>query len=315
MTEFVTENYPEKNTAVALGVFDGVHRGHRAVLCETADSGGLEPWVFTFSEKSLPSGKAGTLRLEPPEVKFGIMKNCGIAHVFAPDFADVKDFSGEDFVKTVLYEKMHCRKIVCGTDFRFGNRASCGIEEMKVFCAELGIKCVPVEKLREGGEIISSTAIRAAAENGDMEKVELFSGYPFCIERQVRGGKELGRKHGLPTINQSFADGYIIPKFGVYASVCCLEGKFYPAVTNIGVKPTVSDENIPGAETNIIGFAGDLYGKSVPVFLLHYMRGEKTFSSEDELFLQIAADRNSAEDTCREWIASRGEKTAKLLGI
>lgn len=315
MNEFVTETFPEKDTAVALGVFDGVHRGHRAVLSETAASGGLEPWVFTFSEKNLPSGKAGALRLEPPEVRFGIMKNCGIRHIYAPDFADVKDYSGGDFVKTVLYGKLRCRKIVCGTDFRFGKKASCGIAELQEFCKELGIECVPIEKLKEGGEIISSTAIRAAAESGDMEKVELFSGYPFCIERQVSGGKELGRKHGLPTINQSFAPGYIIPKFGVYVSVCRLGGKYYPSVTDIGVKPTVSSENIPGAETNIIGFEGDLYGKNVPVFLLCYMREERTFSSEDELFKRIAADRETAESLSEKWIAKRGEASAKLLGI
>ena len=93
--EFITTEFPENSTAVALGVFDGVHRGHREVLRHAVGSEGLEPWVFTFSEKSLPTGKMGARRLEPPEIKFSIMKACGIRHVFAPDFGEVKGLSGE----------------------------------------------------------------------------------------------------------------------------------------------------------------------------------------------------------------------------
>ncbi len=311
----MTNELPERETAVALGVFDGVHRGHRAVLREAVSSGGLEPWVFTFSEKSLPTGKEGAKRLEPPELKFSIMKKCGIAHVYAPDFSDVKDLSGEDFVKGILAERLRCKKVVCGTDFRFGSRASCGAAEMKELCKEQGIECRIVDKVFDGGAAVSSTRIRAAAERGDMETVSRLSGYPFCIEKEIVGGKHLGRKFDLPTMNQIFDEGYMIPKYGVYVSSAYIDGEFYPAVTNIGVKPTVSEEKTPGAETNVIGFSGDLYGKTVFVFLLSFVRDEMVFKSREELFARIAFDRANAETGASDWIKKHGKETIELLGI
>lgn len=315
MEEFITTMLPEKETAVALGVFDGVHRGHREVLKNAVESEGLEPWVFTFSEKSLPTGKSGAKRIEPPEIKYSIIKTCGIAHVYAPDFSDVKDFSGEEFVKEILVEKLRCKKVVCGTDYRFGHKASCGAKEMQELCEKYGMEFCPVDKVFDKGEAISSTRIRAAAENADMKEVELLAGYPFCIETEIIGGKKLGREFGLPTINQPLAEGYIIPKFGVYVSAAYVDGKFYPAVTNVGVKPTVSEENIPAAETNIIGVDKELYGKKVPVFLIDYVREEKVFDSKEELFERIALDRDNAERVSLCWIENRGEDIKKLLGF
>ncbi len=212
-------------TAVALGIFDGVHIGHRAVLKEAANSGDLEPWVFTFSEESISKAKRGAVRLEPPCVKFNIMKSCGIAHVYAPDFDEVKGLSGEEFVRKVLVEHLKCRKVVCGTDFRFGERAACGAEDMKRLCAEFGMECAVIEKLYDGGEAISSTRIREAAAKGDMQTVERLCGYPFCIENTVVAGEHLGREYGLPTINQGFGGGYVITLNAVYVSAGYVYGK------------------------------------------------------------------------------------------
>ena len=313
--EFITTEFPKNDTAVALGVFDGVHRGHREVLRRTAASKGLEPWVFTFSEKSLPTGKQGAKRLEPPEVKFGIMRSCGIAHVYAPDFGDVKGLSGEEFVRDILIGKLRCKKVFCGTDYRFGKMASCGIKEMAEFCEKYGISYCFIDKVYDKGEAISSTRIRAAAEKGDMQEVELLAGYPFCVETEVVKGTEHGRKFDLPTINQPMREDYIIPKFGVYVSASYIDGKFYPSVTNIGVKPTVSDKNIPAAETNIIGINRDLYGMKIPVFLIDFVREEMVFSDKEELFARIALDRSNAERFALRWIRTKGEETVKLLGI
>ena len=314
-SDFVTAKIPERPTAVALGVFDGVHRGHRAVLKEAVSSGELEPWVFTFSEKSMPTGKSGAKRLEPPRLKYGIMKKCGIAHVYAPDFAEMKDLSGEEFFRKVLIEHLRCKKVVCGTDFRFGSRASCGAKEMTEFCEKYGIECRLIEKVFDGGEEISSTRIRAAAERGDMAEVSRLAGYPFCIEKEIVGGKHLGREFDLPTMNQHFDEGYIIPKFGVYVSAAYIDGKYYPAVTNVGVKPTVSDGKVPGAETNVIGLSEDLYGKTVLVFLLGFVREEMVFDSREALFERIAFDRANAEAGAAQWIRDHGAETVEILGI
>lgn len=314
-TEFLTTEMPKKPTAVALGVFDGVHRGHRAVLKEASRLDYLEPWVFTFSERSLPAGKQGARRLEPAEIKYSIMKKCGIAHVYAPDFEEVRELSGEEFVKKILVEHLRCRKVVCGTDFRFGKNAACGAAEMQELCGRYGIECCLIDKLYEDGAVISSTRIREACENGDMKAVRKLCGYPFCVRKEVVPGKHLGREFGLPTINQGFDEGYIIPKFGVYVSAAYVDGKLYPAVTNVGVKPTVSAEGVPVVETNIIGLFGDLYGKTVTVFLLEYVREEMIFEDKEALFERIALDRKNAEKTAKVWIEGSGAETLRLLGI
>lgn len=311
---FLTEIPAEKETAVALGVFDGVHIGHRAVIKEAVNSPNLEPWVFTFAEDSIPKAKNGAVRIEPAKVKFNIMKKCGIAHVYAPDFDEVKNLSGEEFVQKVLVEHLKCRKVVCGTDFRFGRLAAWGAEDMQQLCDEFGMECCIIDKLYDDGEAISSTRIRAAAAQGEMETVQRLCGYPFCIENTVVSGKRLGRKHGLPTINQGFEEGYVIPRYGVYVSAVFTDGGFYPAVTNVGVKPTVSDEGIPVAETNLIGFFGDLYGRDVIVFLLNFMRPEMKFASEKELFDRIATDRDNARTLSEGWIAAFGRETKELFG-
>ena len=315
LEEFLTFAPAQRRTAVALGVFDGVHIGHRAVLHEAANSGDLEPWVFTFAEESISRAKKGAVRLEPPCVKFNIMKKCGIAHVYAPDFAEVCSLSGEEFVRKVLIEHLKCKKVVCGTDFRFGKYAACDAEDMKRFCKEFGMECALIEKLYDGSEAISSTRIRIAAANGDMKTVRRLCGYPFCIENTVMCGKHLGREYGLPTINQGFEEGYVIPKYGVYVSAAYVEGKFYPAVTNVGVKPTVSSDGVPAAETNLIGFSGDLYGKKAFVFLLDLVRPEMKFENREELFARIAFDRDNAKSIAESWIESCGAETAALLGI
>lgn len=314
-TEFVTAEMPKGPTAVALGVFDGVHRGHRAVLKEAARIDYLEPWVFTFSERSLPTGKRGALRLEPGDIKYGLMKKCGIAHVYAPDFDEVKELSGEEFVKKILVDHLRCRKVVCGTDFRFGKNAACGVGDLRTLCEQYGMECSVIEKLYDDGEAISSTRIREACENGDMKTVRRLCGYPFCVRKEVVPGKHLGRQFGLPTINQGFDKGYIIPKFGVYVSAAFVDGKLYPAVTNVGVKPTVSEENVPVMETNIIGLFGDLYGKTVTVFLLEFVREEMVFEDRETLFERIALDRKNAEKGAKLWIEGSGAETLRLLGI
>lgn len=312
---FVTDEIPKKQTSVALGIFDGVHRGHRMVLKETAKDRNFEPWVFTFSESALPTGKKDVLRLEPAEFRYRMMKRCGISHVYAPDFCDIKDFSGEEFFEKILIGHLKCGKVVCGTDFRFGKMASCGVKELKELCGSRGIECVVVDKLLDNGKEISSTRIREAIEKGDTEDFIRLCGYPFCIEKEVVEGKHLGREYSLPTINQAFDKGYIIPRFGVYVSAAYIDGKFYPAVTNIGVNPTVSADNTPVSETNIIGISENLYGKKVPVFLIEFMRDEIFFPSKEELFAKISSDRAAAEKTATDWINKHSLETIELLGL
>ena len=312
--DFVTRNVPERPTAVALGVFDGVHKGHRAVLKEATAENYLEPWVFTFSEGDLSAVKKNALQIEPAELKYRIMKKLGIAHIFAPEFSEVKELSGEEFVERVLVSHLKCRRVICGTDFRFGKGASCGAAELAELCKNRGIDCAIVEKLIDGGEAISSTRIRDSIKNGDMETASRLLGYPFCIEKEVVSGKHLGSENGVPTMNQPLSEGFAMPRFGVYVSASLIDGVLYPSVTDVGVKPTVSDENLPFAETNVIGFCKNVYGKRVSVFLLRFLRDEKAFNTKEELFGQILADRETAGSEAADWINKHGSETLRIVG-
>ena len=154
-----------------------------------------------------------------------------------------------------------------------------------------------------GGAPISSTRIRTCIRSGQMEEAQALLGYPYTIDFIVSEGRKLGRRLGFPTINQPYPAGNVLPRFGVYASLAQIDGKSYMGVTNIGVKPTVGDGNAPAAETFVIGYKGELYGRQVPLSLIHFVRPEQKFTSIEDLKEQIARDtqevvrilQNSAE--------------------
>lgn len=300
------------SSAVALGVFDGVHRGHRKVL-EAAAESGFEVWALTFGGNVLPGAKSGEPLLTEPRIKYALMSECGVEHCFALDFDEVKDLSGEEFAERYLRDTFHCKMAFCGSDFRFGKDASCGAGELEELGREYGFHVAVIDKVCDGSEEISSTAIRNAVIGGDMAKAESMLGYPFCIYDMIVEGRHIGSKYSMPTINQKFDEGYIVPHYGVYASAVLIDGKFWPGVTNVGTKPTVSDEGEPCAETNIIGFSADMYGKEVPVFLLDLIRDEQKFESTEALFDQIRVDREKAGNIAVKWINKNGKKITELL--
>lgn len=308
-------NYiPNTTTVVALGAFDGVHRGHREVLTAAAESG-FQAWAFTFSDKTMPKGKEMMPRLTEADIKYALMKECGIEHCYAPDFDDVCDLTGEEFARDILKGTLNCKMAFCGSDFRFGKDAAWGVDDLRKFGDEYGFFVEVVDKVKEGGQPISSTRIRKAVLDGDMEEAEKLLGYPFCIYDEIVEGKRLGRTYEMPTINQKFDGGYIIPKYGVYASAVLIDGKFWPSVTNVGIRPTVDDViPLPDAETNIIGFSEDMYGKTVPVFLLKHLRDEIRFDTLDELFDRIRSDRSEAGDIALKWINKKSAAVKELLG-
>ncbi len=314
MDSFETINRPKGPTSVALGIFDGMHEAHRAVVSSAAKNDeGLEPWVFTFAMDSVPSGKKNSAFLISKEMKYRLMRGCGIAHVFAPSFSDLRDLTAEEFVYNVLAKHLRAKEVCCGYDFRCGKGAVCDTAMLARLCREHGISLTVVGEQDAEGLPISSTRIRAAVAAGDMAEAELLAGYPFVIDSEVVGGNHIGRLHGLATINQPICEGFASPLFGVYASAAFVDGRFWPAVTNVGVKPTVSDADIPAAETHLLGYSGDLYGMRPPVFLLKHMRPEQRFPSQQSLFDQIAADARDAEVISTRWIEERGRDVRKLF--
>lgn len=286
-----------QKTAVALGFFDGVHRGHRQVIekaVELAD-GRFVPAVFTFTmEKTGPAKKQNVGEITTLEQKIRILQSMGVREIYAPDFADFCGLSGEEFVQQILKEKMHAAAVCCGQDFRFGKKASCGAADLRRFCKAEGMECAVLDEVMDGGEAVSSTRVRQAIADGEMEKAAELLGRRYCLDFLVEHGKALGRKLQFPTINQPIPPEMVLPRFGVYATMAAVEGKIYAGVTNVGVRPTVEKGMAPRAETYLIGFSGDLYGRAVPVQFLSFLRPEQKFNSVEALKEQIGKDAVTA---------------------
>lgn len=280
-----------KRTAVALGMFDGVHLGHRAVLelAQKEKENGLLPSIFTFSPKAVlrkSSGAGGFIygHLQ----KLSLLE--GFGGVFSADFKIVKPFTGEDFVQHYLRDMQNAAVVCCGADFRFGRGASCGVDDLRRFGEKYGFEVKTAEDVCIDGMVVSSGEIRRRLIEGDVAGANKLLGRPYFIQGKVVHGAELGRTIGFPTINQTYEEGQLVPKYGVYASRVAVDGQTFSSITNIGIKPSVDYEGSPIVETYIIGFSGDLYGKTVETELLGFIRPERKFDSVEELKMQIAED-------------------------
>lgn len=281
-----------KKSAVALGFFDGVHLGHRAVieLAVKQEKNGLVPSVFTFNPEAVSGRKSDDGYIYSSGEKSELLSECGIDNIFSVSFEEVCNLSGEEFVKKILIDKMNTEFVCCGNDFRFGSSASCGTDDLREFGKRYGFEVRTADDVKSEGEIISSTKIRKFLLDGDVVKAHHFLGRRYTINKEVVHGNHLGNTIGFPTVNQIFDKGQLVPKFGVYASDVCINGNYYKAITNIGMKPTVNYGGMPLAETYIDGFSGDLYGKTIQVNLYEFIRPEQKFASVDELKQQIAED-------------------------
>lgn len=286
-----TDIVPDRKTAVALGLFDGLHRGHRAVIQAALDcaAAGCEPAVFTFNTAA-DFPKRGAQGIITHTLKLAMLKELGISYVYTPDFAGMCAMEPEDFVEQVLLRRLNAGVAVCGEDFRFGRSAQGDSALLGRLCAARGIRLLIVPAVREGGVVISSTLIRELIAEGEIARANQLLGYEFTLLLEVVHGAQLGRTIGFPTINQDLDTNQLIPRLGVYASVTEIGGAEYPSVTNVGVKPTTGQIARPIAETYIIGYDGDLYGRTVPVRLRRFLRGEERFDSLERLKAQIEQD-------------------------
>lgn len=290
---YITEEkcvYPYK-TAVALGLFDGVHRGHQAVISQAVKrkSEDVRPAVFSFKTDTVTSkGHDGRIEmLLTDEAKHRHFEKLGVDYLYSPDFSCFKDMTDEEFVKCVLKDKLNACAAVCGEDFRFGKNAMGDAQRLSKLGEKYGIEVCVVNQLVMNGGAISSTEIRRLIRNGEVSKANEMLGYKYGYTLPVEHGYERGRTWNFPTINQKIPKGLVMPRFGVYCSAVHISGMVYKGVTNIGVKPTVKVDTAPLAETYIIDFEGNLYGKEVKIELFEFVRPEKTFPSFDELKAEI----------------------------
>lgn len=292
---------PEGELAAALGSFDGLHLGHRQVIGNTLSAPGLRPAVITFQQNpSVSLQKKPVPLLTTNEQKLALLEEMGVEVVYLLSFEQIRDMEPEDFVEA-LYRVCRVRALSCGFNFRFGKNGRGDAGLLKELCREKGMELSVTPSVSIAGETVSSTRIRACLEQGDVQQAGQLLGRPFGYDFEVTHGRQLGRTWGTPTINQPFPAGYVLPRFGVYASLVEVEGQKYYGVTNIGVKPTVGSD-CALSETWIPEFSGDLYGKKVPVELLDFIRPERKFDSLDQLKNEILENgvlaRKIAE---REW--------------
>lgn len=289
------KDFSGKKTAVALGMFDGVHLGHRAVFerAESFDEHGAEAAVFTFDSESLGDKHGKSYRyVVPNSLKLDMIRQAGIKNICCADFSELRNYEAEEFVKVVLAGKMNAVKVVCGPDFRFGRGAAGNVDSLRKYGAKYGFEVSTVDPVVVDGNVVSSSRIRELLSEGDVKKANALLGYRYKIKRSVEDGNHIGRTIDFPTINQSFDEGQLIPAYGVYATSVVIDGKQYDGITNIGVKPTVEKECRPLAETHILGFSGDLYGKMLEVSFSDFLRPERKFDSLDALKMQIQIDIN-----------------------
>ena len=291
---------------IALGFFDGVHIGHGALLRRTAERArelGVEPAVFTFDRppKEVVTGQSVALINSPRERQDLIRRLYGIGEVIlAPFDQTMMTTPWEEFITDILVKQYGAVHLVAGHDYHFGHKNAGDPEKLQAKCAELGLGCDIIPKVELHGTTVSSTLIRALIEQGDVAQAAAYLGHPHTMRQTVQHGKRLGRTIGIPTINLAVPDHVLAPKRGVYVSRVCLEnGKSYPGVTNVGVRPTVSSSGIVSVETFLLGFDGDLYGQTVRLEFFHRLRDERPFSSLEALKEQIKKDVDSSHEYFR----------------
>lgn len=283
---------PAPRGSLALGAFDGLHRGHMAVV-DAAQAPGLEAGVFTFS-----AGPKGAPALLTPGDKLEILERAGIRRVYRVDFSSLRHMEPQAFVEDVLFEKCRAARLCCGEDFRFGKDAAGDAQLLARLCARAGAQLSVIPPVADGGGKISSTRIRAAVEAGDIPTANRLLGRPFGFSLPVIHGNHIGHTLGTPTINQAIPQGFVLPRFGVYAAWCYAKGRFYYGVANIGVKPTVGSDYVL-AETWMPDFSGDLYGYPVRLLLLDFLRPERKFPSLDALKEEIKRNAVQAREITR----------------
>lgn len=281
----------------ALGNFDGVHRGHQAVVRETIKKAReikasakvltFEPHPRSFFQPNLPP-----FRLTPPEVKERLLKALGIDQIVTLTFdANLAGMSAQEFVENLLIQKLKVQHIVAGNDFAFGRNRSGNMAKMEAWLAPHGIGVTEVGEMGEDGEVFSSSRARELLLEGEVEAAAKILGRPWSIEGTVVKGKGIGGKtFGFPTANICLGD-YLRPKFGVYAVRAGKPGEALTVrgIANIGARPTFG-EHSENLEAFLFDFDQDIYGQKWEFALTHFVRPERKFDSPEALKTQIEKD-------------------------
>ena len=284
-----------RGASIALGNFDGVHRGHQAVIDgarETADALGAPLGVAVFEPhpRRYFQPDAAPFRLQTSAQRARALAQLGVREVFEIGFdAALAQSSDREFAERVLKDCLGVRHVTVGADFRFGRGRMGDVETLAALGREFGFGVTAIAPVG-GAEKVSSTAVRLAIAAGDMDEAEDLLGRPWAIEGEVQRGKARGAGFGFPTANLHLGD-YVRPRLGVYAVRVDLgDGVLLPGAANVGVNPTVEELPTPQLEAHLMDFSGDLYGQTIEVELIAFLRPEAKFASLGALKAQMTQD-------------------------
>ena len=284
----------ESPSAVSLGKFDGLHRGHRELMKHVLvrKKEGLTPVIFTF-EKNPPrmfQGLSGQ-NIMTNEERRDLLADAGIEELLeCPFIPQISHMEPERFVKEVLVGQLHAAFVAVGEDFHFGFQRKGDCAMLKSLGKQYGFLVEVVKKVKSHGRDISSTYVREALHEGNIPLANELLGYRYFVSGEVLHGRQIGRTLGLPTTNLLPSSQKLLPPNGVYLTKTFLEEGDYYGITNIGYKPTVGGETQKGVETFLFDFQGDLYGQKICVEFIEFERPEQKFKSLEELKARILSD-------------------------
>ena len=284
---------------MAIGKFDGLHLGHRKLLSEILrqKEDGLKAAVFTFDPSpEVFFGMNPARELSTNEEKRDLFREIGIdILVEFPFNKETAAITPEDFVIDILCGRMNAKYVAAGTDLSFGSMGKGNFTMLSSLARHMGFETCKIDKIERNGKVISSTLIRELVEEGNMEEAAACLGAPYKITGKIVHGRALGRRIGIPTLNQMPPTDKLLPPFGVYYSEVKADGRIFKGITNIGIKPTVTNDNQVTVETSLYDFSGDLYGETAEVSLLTFRRPEMRFSGVSELKKTMEKDIRAGE--------------------
>lgn len=284
----------EEPTVVTLGKFDGLHRGHEKLvhaLLEYKKSNDVASVAFTFDIP--PRNRIedySSKVLTTNEEKEYIFDTTGIDYLIECPFTEeVMCMEPKAFIEWIV-KALNMKCVVVGDDFRFGHKRAGDYHTLKLFEKEFGYKTIVIDKMKDENRDISSTYVREEIAAGNLKKANELLGYHYFIKSDVVHGKKIGRTIGVPTINMVLPFNKLLPPNGVYVTEVEVDAVTYVGVTNVGCKPTVSDSDMVGVETYILDFDKDVYGDSIVVSFVEYIRPEVKFDSVEQLKQQLVSD-------------------------
>ncbi len=294
----INEFHSDKKTILTLGTFDGVHIGHAAILKKltqnTAD-GKFESAVLTFfpHPRMVLQGKSDLKLLNTINEKIDLLQKIGIENLIIHPFdANFSQLSAEEFVKTVLVDQLHIQKIIIGYDHRFGKNRTANIDDLTAFGLKYGFEVEQISAQEINDISISSTKIRTALEDGEINLANEYLGYSYFLSGTVVKGKQLGRTIGFPTANIELEEEYkLVPKNGVYIVAADIDEKSVYGMMNIGFNPTVQGEKRT-IEVHFFDFDLDIYNRHIRVAILQRIRSEEKFESVEFLKIQLGKDKD-----------------------